>query len=123
MEPGYYVTRWNQYLKYPMRDEEVYQYLYGRIKQNKGEDVYRQYTIASGVTVLHPDYIQIPYGQKINIDMDPEDLPDPNPYTQPGDMKRVGDRFYVFFPGTTRWWHDYLSDSNWYEIDISILNI
>jgi len=123
LDPGYYVTRWNQYLKYPMSEEDIYLYLYGRIKQNKGEDVYKQYTIDSGVTVLHPDYIQIPYGQKINIDMDPENLPEPNAYTQPGDMKRVDDRFYVFFPGTTRWWHDYLSDGNWYEIDISILNI
>lgn len=109
LEAGYYLTRRNQYVVNPppRTKEEIYEYLYGEVHKNKEKTS----QIAQGVYVTYPDYKKQPYGIKINLDVDPEELPEPSVNTQPGDLRKVGTgenmRLYVFFPQVTRSWHDF----------------
>lgn len=124
---GYYVTRWNQYLTPAQASDPdyLYEYLYGVIKTSKqGEPKYKNVRIDSNpnYSIQWPQYEVAPKGQMINIDMDPENLPEPSKYSQPGDLKREGDKFYVFFPQATRYYRDFEASLNWIEIDVSILN-
>lgn len=90
---GYYITRYQQYLKYPLTQEEIYNYMY----KSNGDPK---------------------YGVRINLSIDPENLPEPSEDTEYGDLWKEGTppnlKLYVFSP-ESRYWHDYeapFSDTN-----------
>lgn len=100
LEGAYYITRNSQYVRVPFNEEKYYEYLYGILRQGN-------------------QYVQgTAYGQKINIDVDPENMPTPGIHTQPGDLKREGDRFFVFFP-YARYNNDYRDANYWKEISMT----
>lgn len=53
------------------------------------------------------------YGMKIDF----SGFITPDPSTQPGDLKLVNGRVYIFFPNT-RYSNDYLDNNYWFEVDI-----
>lgn len=120
---GYYITRWDQYMTPVLAADPdyIYRYLYGVVKTTgSGKPKTKNAIIDQGYNIQVPDYDVQPYGQLININVDPNNVPTPSRDTQPGDLKREGDRFYVFFP-SSRYWHDWEKSQNWYEINVNIL--
>jgi prepilin-type N-terminal cleavage/methylation domain-containing protein len=119
---GYYITRWSQYLtpEQAADPDYVYRYLYGVFDTTgNGEIKYQNKKIDSNPNyfIQAPVYLVQPYGQLININVDPNNVPEPSRYTQPGDLRRIGDTFYVFFPQPSRYYRDFDAMQNWIEID------
>lgn len=128
LEPGYYVIRDWTNIGNTWTETDMYEKLLGVPKMENGS----QETINKNIT-YYPDAPFIvavplwengktPYGQKINIDMDPENLPDPSVNSKPGDIKWDGNYFYVFFPSAGRSSRDYNESQWWIKLDINILN-
>jgi prepilin-type N-terminal cleavage/methylation domain-containing protein len=130
LSAGYYITRWGQYLTPTQAADPdyVYRYLYGVYDtKGNGEIKYKNKQIDSNPNyfIRTPVYKSAPYGQLININVDPNNIPEPSRYTQPGDLRREGDDFYVFFPQKERYWQDYdpRNSINWIKIDSSIMGL
>ena len=129
LSAGYYITRWGQYMtpEQAADPDYVYRYLYGEYDtKGNGEIKYKNTQIDSNPNyfIQAPVYKSAPYGQLININVDPNNIPEPSRYTQPGDLRREGDDFYVFFPQINRYWQDYdpiRNPNNWIKIDITTI--
>jgi len=126
LSAGYYITRWGQYMtpEQAADPDYVYRYLYGVFDtKGNGEIKYQNKKIDSNPNyfIQAPVYLVQPYGQLININVDPNNVPEPSRYTQPGDLRRIGDTFYVFFPQITRYERDFNVMQNWMEIDRTIV--
>lgn len=55
------------------------------------------------------------YGVKINY----ESFTTPGPASEPGDMKLMNQKAYVFFPPASRFYKDYLDNAWWFEITLT----
>lgn len=120
---SYYVVRYNPNFAFPFVDDQPYTILDGILKtDSNGEPVYKTEQINNSPNeyVTYQVYAVASLGQKINITQDPLNLPQPSVDTKAGDLKRVGNKFYVFFPQDNRWWLDYLNSGLWIEIPVNI---
>ncbi|MDX9889029.1 MAG: prepilin-type N-terminal cleavage/methylation domain-containing protein [Anaerovoracaceae bacterium] len=126
LDPGYYVIRDWTYINDFWTETMIYEKLLGIQKLKNGEPEFTTtlltYWPDDPFYVTYPVWQSIPYGQKINIDMDPTNLPSPSVNSKPGDIKYHNNRFSVFFPRPNRWTYDFLDDNLWIRIDVNILN-
>ena len=132
LEPGYYVIREWTHIGNIWTETDIYEKLLGVQKvSNTGEPVYKTLQLQENgillVSVTYPHWNKGPYGQRINIEKEPiiinGNFPQPDFNTKPGDVKRVDNNFFVFFPRTDRSQEDYKDSGNWFRININILHI
>lgn len=126
LDPGYYVIRDWTYINDFWTETMMYEKLLGIQKLKNGEPEFTTtlltYWPDAPFYVTYPVWQNIPYGQKININMDPTNLPSPSVNSKPGDIKYENNRFSVFFPRPGRWTYDFLDDSLWIKINVNVLN-